>query len=77
MPGSTWIDLNFLYEHAPGMAARANADYLRSDYLPMFIGEDNLENQTLGDLGQRTEAYQRVLGGASWICLRQLCYLVL
>jgi hypothetical protein len=64
MTGSTWIDLNFLYQDAPGMAAKANADYLRSDYLPMFLGEDNLENETVGDLVQRTEAYQGVLGGA-------------
>jgi hypothetical protein len=64
MTGSTWINLNFLYQHAPGIAARANANYLRSDYLPMFLGEDNLENETVGDLVERAEAYQAVLGGA-------------
>jgi hypothetical protein len=64
MGGSTWINLNFLYQDAPGMAAKANADYARSDSLPMFIGEDNLENETVGDLVERSEAYQGVLGGA-------------
>jgi Protein of unknown function (DUF4038)/Putative collagen-binding domain of a collagenase len=64
MSGSTWIDLNFLYQDAPGMAATANANYLRPDFLPTFIGEDNLENETVTDLVQRTEAYQGVLGGA-------------
>jgi len=59
------------------MAAKANANYLRIDWLPKFIKEDNLENETVGDLAQRTEAYQGRLGGASWICLRQSCYLVL
>ena len=64
MTGSTWIDLNFLYQDAPGMAAKANANYLRSDFLPMFLGEDDLENERVGDLVERTEAYQAVLGGA-------------
>lgn len=64
MHGSTWINLNFLYQDAPGMAAKANTDYSRSDSLPMFIGEDNLENETVGDLVERREAYQGVLGGA-------------
>jgi hypothetical protein len=64
MLGSAWIDLNFLYQGAPGMAAKANANYKRSDFLPMFIGEDNLENETVGDTVERREAYQGVLGGA-------------
>jgi hypothetical protein len=64
MTGSTWIDLNFLYQHAPGMAARANANSLRRDFLPMFLGEDNLENETVGDFVERAEVYQAVLGGA-------------
>ncbi len=64
MQGSKWIDLNFLYQDAPGMAAKANADFVRKDALPMFIGEDNLENETVDDLVERREAYQGVLGGA-------------
>jgi hypothetical protein len=64
MSRSTWIDLNFLYLAAPRMAAQVNANYLRSDYLPMFLGEDKLENETVGDLVERTEGYQAVLGGA-------------
>lgn len=64
MSGSTWINLNFLYQDAPGMAAKANANYTRHDSLPMFIGEDNLENETVGDLVERSEGYQAVLGGA-------------
>lgn len=64
MEGSKWIDLNFLYQGAPGMAAKANADYLRKDFLPMFIGEDSLENETADDFVERREAYQGVLGGA-------------
>jgi hypothetical protein len=64
MSGSAWIDLNFLYQGAAGIAAKANANYLRSDYLPMFIGEDDLENEKVNDLVERTEAYQAVLGGA-------------
>jgi len=64
MPGSSWIDLNFLYLGAPGMVASVNANYLRTDFLPMFLGEDNLENETVSELVERTEAYQAVLGGA-------------
>jgi hypothetical protein len=64
MRGSTWIDLNFLYQDAPGMAAKANANFLRKDSLPMFIGEDSLENETVDDFVERREAYQGVLGGA-------------
>jgi hypothetical protein len=64
MAGSNWINLNFLYQDAKGMAAKANANYMRSDFLPMFIGEDNLENETVSDLVERSEAYQAVLGGA-------------
>lgn len=64
MNGSSWIDLNFLYQDAPGMAAKANADYLRTDYLPMFIGEDNLENETVDEFVERRQIYQGVLGGA-------------
>ena len=64
MAGSTWINLNFLYQNASGMASKANTNYLRSDFLPTFIGEDDLENETVGDLVERTEAYQAVLGGA-------------
>jgi hypothetical protein len=64
MSESNWIDLNFLYQDAPGMAAKANANYLRGDSLPMFLGEDNLENEIVGDLVERTEGYQAVLGGA-------------
>jgi Putative collagen-binding domain of a collagenase/Protein of unknown function (DUF4038) len=65
-PGGPW-NLNFLYHDASGMASAANANYSRSDYLPMFLGEDNLEGETdsPSDLGERTEAYQGVLGGAN------------
>ena len=64
MRGSSWIDLNFLYQGDSGMAAKANANYLRRDFLPMFIGEDTLENESANDLTERKEAYQGVLGGA-------------
>jgi hypothetical protein len=65
-PGGPW-NLNFLYHDATGMASAANANYSRSDYLPMFLGEDTEEGETdsPSDLGERTEAYQGVLGGAN------------
>jgi hypothetical protein len=64
MGGSKWIDLNFLYQGAEGMATKANAEFLRRDYLPTFIGEDSLENEAVDDFAERREAYQGVLGGA-------------
>jgi hypothetical protein len=64
MTGSTWINLNFLYQGASGMVAKVNADYQRSDSLPTFLGEDDLENETVDDRTERVEAYQAVLGGA-------------
>ena len=66
LAGGPWT-LNFLYQDAAGMAAEANSTYSRSDYLPTFLGEDNLEGEvnSPSDLGERTEAYQGVLGGAT------------
>jgi hypothetical protein len=64
MSGATWINLNFLFQDAPGMASKVNANYMRTDALPMFLGEDNLENETVNELVERTEVYQAVLGGA-------------
>jgi hypothetical protein len=65
-PAGPW-NINFLYHAASGMAAAANADYLRSDYLPTFVGHDTLEGITSApsDVAERTEAYQAVLGGAN------------
>jgi len=64
MEGSAWIDLNFLYHAGPGMTEAAHENYKRHDALPMFVGEDSLENEIVGDFVERSEAYQAVLGGA-------------
>src|SRR2546426_12076502 len=46
------------------MTEAAHANYTRPDALPMFVGEDNLENEIVGDFVERSQAYQAVLGGA-------------
>jgi len=63
--GSTLWDVSYLYHVAKGLAASANSNYARHDFLPMFLGEDSLENETVSDRVERVEAYQAALGGAT------------
>ncbi len=65
-PAGPW-SISFLYHDASGMASAANADYLRSDFLPTFLGHDTLEgiSSVQSDAAERAEAYQAVLSGAN------------
>jgi len=65
-PVGMW-NINSLYHADTGMASAASADYLRSDYLPTFIGRDTPEGESSSpsDAVERAQAYQAVLSGAN------------
>ncbi len=75
--GSTWPSgswqLDSFYHDVSGspkqgtMNRDLNSAYTRSDRLPTYLLEDSLEGESSSpsDLGQRTEKYQAVLGGAT------------
>jgi hypothetical protein len=65
-PTGSW-NINLLYHGASSMASAANANYIRADYLPMFVGPDTPEGEGTSppDTEERAEAYQAVLGGAN------------
>jgi hypothetical protein len=63
--GSSWMDLNGLYNVPPDFPSAANSNYQRRDFLPLFEMEDYYEgDHSMTDLGLRTEAYWAVLSGA-------------
>jgi hypothetical protein len=71
-PSGSW-QLDSFYHDVSGsprqgtMNGDTNAAYMRSDHLPTYLLEDSLEGEVKSpsDLGQRTEKYQAVLGGAT------------
>jgi len=71
-PSGSWQLDSFYHDvsGSPGqgtMNRDANSAYTRSDHLPTYLLEDSLEGENLSpsDLGQRTEKYQGILGGAT------------
>jgi Protein of unknown function (DUF4038)/Putative collagen-binding domain of a collagenase len=63
--GSSWLNLNGLYNLPSDFPSAANANYQRSDFLPIFVIEDYYEGEhSMTALGLRTEAYWAVLSGA-------------
>jgi hypothetical protein len=71
-PNGSW-QLDSFYHDVSGSPGQGtingdlNSAYTRRDHLPTYLLEDSLEGETLSpsDLGQRTEKYQAVLGGAT------------
>jgi hypothetical protein len=71
-PRGSW-QLDSFYHDVSGsprqgtMNGDANAAYTRSDHLPTYLLEDSLEGEVKSpsDLGERTEKYQAILGGAT------------
>jgi hypothetical protein len=60
-----WMDLNWLYFHTTNIPNGAAANYLRSGWLPPFLGEGWYENEhSLTDLQCRQQGYWAVLSGA-------------
>ncbi len=63
--GSSWLNLNGLYNLPSDFPSAANTNYQRGDFLPIFEMEDYYEGEhSMTPLGLRTEAYWAVLSGA-------------
>jgi hypothetical protein len=62
----TWMNLNWLYFHMTNIPGGSTTNYMRSPWLPSFLGEAGYENTTsLSELQVREQGYWAVLSGAN------------
>jgi hypothetical protein len=63
--GTTWMNLNWLYFHTTNIPAGVVGNYVRSPWLPPFLGEGWYENEhSTTELQLREQGYWAVLSGA-------------
>ena len=63
--GTDWMDLNWLYLHTDNILKEVSGNYIRSPFLPPFLGEGWYESEHgITGLEIREEGYWAVLSGA-------------